>query len=184
MTVSRGELLADWNLGNDFRIATERLHLVPSGQELANTNWDDHDRLSQLLNARIPSQWPPDLVRDTSSPNGEGWWNWYVIKRENDARDLIGIMGLKGWPNVGHSVQMGCSFLPDYQKSGYGTEAVDGLTTWALTQFEQVIAETPLDNAAAASVLRRLGFGQVASDDPALLRFEKSAKSLGDYRAR
>jgi [ribosomal protein S5]-alanine N-acetyltransferase len=183
MTVSRGHLRVDLQLGDDFRLSMKRLDLVPAGQDLANTDWHDRDRLSKLLNATVPEQWPPDLVKDRNSPEGEGWWDWYIISREHNQRVLIGMAGLKGWPVVNNRVQLGCAFLPEFQKQGYGTESVAGLTTWALDQVSEVVAETPVDNYAAAAVLRRLGYRQVDSDDAALLRFAISAKSLADYRA-
>jgi hypothetical protein len=94
------------NMASDFRLSSERLDLVPANHELADVEWHDHQRLAELLNARIPEQWPPDLVPDSGSPNGEGWWDWYVVKRENDQRVLIGTAGLKGWPQLNKSIQL------------------------------------------------------------------------------
>jgi RimJ/RimL family protein N-acetyltransferase len=90
---------------------------------------------------------------------------------------LIGMAGIEGWPAVTGGVQVGCAFLPEFQGSGYGTEAVNGLTSWALThpQVERVIAETPIGNDAAGAVLRKLGFALSSSDEQeGLLRFEKT----------
>ena len=116
-----------------------------------------------------------NLVKDTGSPQGEGWWNWYVVKRGPDAATLIGVVGLKGWPEATGSVQFGCAFLPEFQDHGYGTETVDGLVSWVLSQpkIERITAETPVGNRPSASVLRKLGFSQIHSDDEELLRFEK-----------
>jgi ribosomal-protein-alanine N-acetyltransferase len=176
MTVTRGELFIDSGLADDFRLQTQNLDLIPAGKQLADVKWQDRDRLSQLLNADVPDEWPPELVKDDNSPHGEGWWDWYVVKRDARRSTLIGMAGLKGWPQVSRAVQMGCAFLPQFQKQGFGTEAVDGLTSWALRQpqIERVTANTPVGNYGAPAVLRRLGFAQVDSADPALLRFEKT----------
>jgi [ribosomal protein S5]-alanine N-acetyltransferase len=175
MTVTKGRLRIDWHLPDDFRVQTQNLDLVPANQQLADTDWRDRTSLSSALKAEIPDEWPPELVRDDSSPDGEGWWDWYVVKRDGDQSKVIGVMGLKGWPDVSRSIQIGCSFLPEFQKHGHGTEAVDGIASWTLSQpsVECVTAETPVDNHGAAKVLRTLGFVQVDADDHSLLRFEK-----------
>ena len=184
MTSSRSHFYL--SLKPDFRLWSNRLDLVPANRETAEVEWHDVERLGQLLDAHVPEQWPPALVQDSSSPNGEGWWDWYVVRRENDKRVLIGVAGLKGWPELSRTVQVGCSFLPEFQKQGYGTEAVDKLTSWALNEphVDRVIAETPDGNDGAAAILRGLKFEEVDSSEEGLLRFEKSRKSMTDYRVR
>ena len=176
MTSTHGALHIDWGLPQDFRIHTERMDLVPAGPDLVDTDWGDHARLSQLLGARVPDRWPPDLVADRNSADGAGWWDWYVVKRGGDAPILIGVMGLKGWPAVSRSLQLGCAFLPAFHGQGYGTEAVQALTSWALaqTRIQQVLAEVPADNSASAAVLRKLGFVELnRGEDDGFLQFEK-----------
>ena len=176
MTVTRGHLGAQFQLPANFRVQTDRLHLVPSLGELAGADWNQHHQLSQLLGAAVPAEWPPDLVIDHHSPNGEGWWDWYIVKHDDGQPVLIGMAGLKGWPMVSADVQLGCAFLPEFQSHAYGTEAVEALTAWALSQLgvQRVTAETPVDNQGAIAVLTSLGFGRLESDDPALLRFGRS----------
>jgi [ribosomal protein S5]-alanine N-acetyltransferase len=175
MTSSKPNLFIDWHLPNNYRLQTENLELVPANPQLAEADWNDRKSLSAMLNASVPDEWPPQLVTDESSPNGEGWWDWYVLKRDGERAIAIGIMGLKGWPSISRSIQVGCSFLPEYRKQGHGAEAVDAITSWALGQpnVECVVAETPRDNRAAARVLGKLGFVQVHSDADRFLRFEK-----------
>ena len=177
MTVGRGQLHFDWQLPENFRIHTERLDLIPGSAQLATTEWRERETLSELLRVRVPDQWPPELVIDRRSSEGAAWWDWYVAKRELDQAVLIGMTGIKGWPAVTGGVQVGCAFLPQFQGQSYGTEAVNGLTSWALThpQVDRVIAETPIGNDAAGAVLRKLGFALSSSDEQeGLLRFEKT----------
>ena len=177
MTVSHGRIHIDWGLPENFRIQTDRLDLVPGEPQPADTDWQERGRLSELLTAHVPNQWPPDLVVDRSSPDGAGWWNWYIVRRELDQPVLIGMAGIKGWPAVSGSVQTGCAFLPQFQGQGCGTEAIKGLTSWLLArpQVERVIAETPVDNDGANSVLRKVGFVLSNSNtEEGLLRFEKT----------
>jgi len=74
---------------------------------------------------------------------------------------------------------MGCSFIKEFQRRGYGTEAVDAIVSWTLSQadVDQVTANTPVTNSAAISVLQKLGFEQVESDGPGMLRFSKVAST-------
>jgi ribosomal-protein-alanine N-acetyltransferase len=174
MTVSHGEIHIDWQLPEDFRVRTERLDLVPSSPDLVNTGWQDRSQLSEILGARVPGHWPPELVLDSAAPEGAGWWNWYFVKRDANEAVLIGVGGVKGWPAVTQSVQLGCTFLPEFQAQGYGKEAVHALTSWALSQprIRSVEAEVPEGNAASIAVLRNLGFTETGHD-AGLLRFAK-----------
>src|ERR1700744_5311082 len=133
MTVGRGfsEHLA---LSPNYRLQTENLDLVPGDDRLTATDWNDAAALSNALQARVPETWPPQLVTDQSSPNGEGWWEWYVLKRDPDQAVLIGMVGVRGWPAVSRSVKIGCAFLPEFQRQGHGIEAVNGITSWALSR--------------------------------------------------
>jgi len=72
-------------------------------------------------------------------------------------------------------VQMGCTFLPEYQAQRYGTEAFGALSDWALSQpdVEQVSAEVNVGNAAAIGVLKRLGFSQLPNDQDGFLIFQR-----------
>jgi ribosomal-protein-alanine N-acetyltransferase len=175
MTINRGFLEMDWHLPGDFRIHSDRLELVPCGRDLADAERDDVHRLSRLLDARVPNQWPPELVPDRSSAGG--WWDWYIVRRKGNEDVLIGVAGIKGWP-VSGSIQFGCSLLPDFQAQGYGTETVHKLTEWLLTVpgIDCVTADTPEGNAKAVAVLRHVGFIQAESDEPDLLRFQKNRK--------
>jgi len=172
--MSTGHFHFGSQLPEDFRIRTERLDLIPSGSQLADTQSHEHTRLSQLLGARIPNDWPPEMVVDRSSPEGAGWWNWYIVERQTDDKVLIGTAGVKGWPSLSGSVQAGCAFLPQFQWQGYGTEAVRGLTSWLLSQpqIDRVIADVPAANESSIRIVRKLGFDLSSSNDE-LLRFEK-----------
>src|SRR6476469_4442706 len=49
-----------------MKITTERLELIASTLELARAEIEDRDRFAQLLDARVPVDWPPPL-NDTDS---------------------------------------------------------------------------------------------------------------------
>ena len=186
MTVRRGFIQTETELQSGSRLRTEHLDIIPSTPQLAETE-QNHPaaQLGHLLEALVPDNWPPPIVEDRNSTDGAGWWDWYIIKHEPEGAILIGILGLKGWPSVSRTVRVGCGLLPEFQDHGYGTEAVDAIASWALEQphIDRVIADTPTDNYLAVGVLRKLGFAPIESDDPDLMRFEKSRASFADYRA-
>jgi [ribosomal protein S5]-alanine N-acetyltransferase len=183
MTVASSQAFAV--AAQNSRITSDQIELIPANEQLAKTGWHDRGRLQELLGADVPDEWPPELVTDKNAPNGEGWCDWYVIRHQDSRATLIGMMGLKGWLEASPDVQLGCAFLRDFQRSGYGTRAVQILTEWVLElpQVNRVLAETPIDNEPAATVLRRLGYEEIESDDPSLLRFQRSRVAGHDYRA-
>ena len=173
MTRTGGAVFIDWSLPVGFRLRTQRLELVPAEPNMVNAAGLEPSRLSELLDARVPDSWPPESV--DSQGSSEGWWDWYALRRDDNGAVVIGVMGVKGWPLVSKSVQMGCTFLPEYQAQRYGTEAFGALSDWALSQpdVEQVSAEVNVGNAAAIGVLKRLGFSQLPNDQDGFLIFQR-----------
>ena len=162
MTVSTGILAMDVQIPEDLRIETDRLEIIPGTLALWDAERDDRKRFAELLNARVPENWPPPPAPD---PSEGGWWSWYFVARNpsGSERVLIGYGGVKGWPALTGDVQLGCSFLPEFQADGYGTEGVGALTRWALQQpsVKRVFAEISIDNEAARGILAAIGFVKV-----------------------
>jgi len=173
MTRTGGAVFIDWSMPVGFRLRTQRLELVPAGPTMANAEGLERSRLSELLDARVPDSWPPESVESQGS--SEGWWDWYALRQDDKETVVIGVMGVKGWPVVSRSVQLGCAFLPEYQAQHYGTEAFGALSDRALSQphVEQVSAEVNVHNAAAIGVLKKLGFSQLSKEQDGFLLFEK-----------
>lgn len=176
MTMKFGFLAFDLApISRDFRIRTERLDLVPSDRVLANAGWSDRATRAEILKARVPANWPPTVVEDPDSEGG--WWDWHVLKREENEPVLIGVVGIKGWPAVSGSVQAGCVFLDEFSHHGFATEAVGALTSWALEhpEVERVTAKTPVGNEASKAVLCKLGFELLGTDEgTGMVSFQKS----------
>ena len=160
MTVSAGATQFVLDLPQDFRIHTARLELVPANRQLVESGRRDRARLSELLGAHVPEQWPPELVEDYDAEGGGGWWDWYVLRRDMERPTLVGVVGLKGWPDVNGSLQFGCAFLPEFQDQRYGTESITAFAEWALSrpQINSVTADGPNGNARSIAILRRIGF--------------------------
>jgi RimJ/RimL family protein N-acetyltransferase len=166
-----------------LHITTVRLELITGTPELARANIADGAEFSRLLNAQIPDNWPPPLNTPETMewslrfaethPDGIGWGTWYVLQKNN--RAAIGIGGFKGIPIQDGLVEIGYSILPEFQKMGFATEAVNALLTWAFEHPEvnRVRAETLPELISSIRVLKKNGFVQIgAGSEEGVIRFE------------
>lgn len=166
-------------------IHAPRMILVPATAELMGLEIADPQALGRTLHAHVPSNWPPELIRDAlgwfrsrleAMPELAGWLCWYGVARQADAEEAIlvasgGFMG----PPIAGTVEVGYSVLPQFQGQGYATEMVGGLMDWAWTQpgVAKVVAEVLPGNAASRRVLAKLGFVQKGTaTEPGHVRFE------------
>ena len=165
-----------------IELRTRRLRLVAATLEMAQTS--DRTRLSELLEADLPEYWPPPLNDDASAkffadylkanPGAVGWMMWYFILEE-PRRIAIGNGGFRGKPQNG-TVETGYSIVPEFQRQGYASEAVDALISWAFSHPEvrRVVAETLPEIDASQALLRKLGFRAASgASEAGVLRFEK-----------
>jgi ribosomal-protein-alanine N-acetyltransferase len=150
---------------------TTRLILIPTQAFHLEAELDGKGNLSELLSAQVPSNWPPEMLRDAlpyflaklrESPQSTGWNAWYWVKRgsETEPAVLVGDGGFKAVPDSEGQVEIGYSILPQFQGFGYATEVARALVDWAFSHSEVacVIGETDPANAASIRVLRKLGF--------------------------
>lgn len=169
----------------DLIIRTERMELIAETAELGKAEVLGCGPLAEALCADVPENWPPENVRDVveffaaklqREPELAGWLNWYwvLVEPATGRRTLIGGGGFTSRP-VDGVVAIGYSVLPQYQRKGYTTEAVQALTAWAFSHPEvrKIIAETLPDNEPSIRVLKRTGFRQVpGATEPEHIRFE------------
>lgn len=167
-------------------IRTSRLELVVGTPEIARADADDRVRLSKLLDAEVPAEWPPELLSDhveqfaqtlEASPHEVGWWSWYVVRDEPAAgpRRLIGSIGFGGPPKEDGSVITGYSLLEAHFNRGYATEALAGLLGFARAsgRVRRVIADTFPPLVGSIRVLEKNGFAPAGDgDEPGAIRFE------------
>ena len=161
---------------------THRLDLVPNDSSLISAALDDTTRFGALLDAHIPSSWPPDLLdRDAlewtrrwlaDSANDPRWGMYWVVLRE--PRTLIGTAGYKGNPAAG-VVELGYGIVSDHQRRGYATEATRALIEHAFAHPEvtAVIAETLPGLVPSIGVLEKCGFRFIGDgSEPGVIRYE------------
>lgn len=156
-----------------LRFVTQRLELVALYPELARAAVDNRIQLAQLLNARVPEEFPPEIMADVmeifaqtleADPGLVGWWGWYLVLNEFDLeRVLIGCAGFNGYPDAEGNLLLGYSVLDAYQGKGYATEAVGGLLHWAFEQPQVmgVMAETFPNHIASIRVMEKNGMGKL-----------------------
>ena len=167
-------------------LITPRLTLIPATVAFVQAEIGPQDLFSQALGAKVPENWPPELLVDALPFFLEqleqdltlvGWLSWYWVLRGEATEEalLIGSGGFKGQPQPDGAIEIGYSILPQYQGRGYATEAVASLLAWVFSYSEviQAIAEAPQENRASIRVLAKLGFDYTGQGSEAdTVRFE------------
>ena len=153
-------------------VSTSRLDLIAATIDLLEAELHDRARLSLLLNAAIPDNWPPPLNDIASmewmlrylqhNSDSNGWSMWYFVLRDGPGgRPLaIGNGGFKGKPSADGTVEVGYSIMENNQRQGYASEAVNALLGWAFMHpgITRIVAETLPDLTPSIRLLDKLGF--------------------------
>jgi RimJ/RimL family protein N-acetyltransferase len=82
---------------------------------------------------------------------------------------LVGAGGFKGAPDARGEVELGYGIVPEYQRRGYATEAVRGLSEFAFRdpRVKTVIGQTLDGLTRSIGVMEKAGFQFAgAGDDP------------------
>ena len=167
-------------------IRTERLELVPAGEELLVAALESPAALAARLAAHVPPTWPPEYLdapaleytrdRLREHPRESTWWMYFVLlPRDDGERVLVGSAGYKGPPAADGTVEVGYGIVSDHQRRGYASETVHGLVRRAFGdhRVRRVIAETLPELTPSIGVLRKCGFELVGEgSEPGVIRFE------------
>lgn len=147
---------------------TPRLEIIAATLPLIETELAGVAQLGRALNAEVGA-WPPPLNDDSSlqwtvdklraCPEHAGFYVWYVVLAENQARKLVGLVAFKGPPDGNGSVETGYSVVEEFQKRGIGTEATRALIEWAFQhpEIQEVTAETYPELRPSIRVMQRCG---------------------------
>lgn len=91
-------------------------------------------------------------------PENRVWYApWKMTLK--DSQESVGDLCFKG-PVKNHSVKIGYGVLPEHERNGYASEALQAMIQWAFGQKDVVFveAETDPDNKASQRVLEKCGF--------------------------
>jgi len=177
-----------------LRLQTERLELFFADARLARAMAADREELGRLIAARVPPEWPPELmdagamdfiVRATERDLGSaGWWAWLIVLRGTPV--LIGCAGFKGPPDADGRVDIGYSVLAPWQRQGYATETVAALVDWAFrdSRVARIVGETFPHLPASIRVLEKTGFrflgtGVGHEGEPEVPQYQRKKEGTG-----
>lgn len=163
-------------------IETERL-------TLRLTNIEDAEFIYNLLNSPKWIQYIGDrkvhsvqeaesYIKERMLPQVErlGYGNYTVIRKSDNAK--MGCCGLYDREGL-DGVDIGFSFLPEYEGFGYASEASFALKEKAFTEFgvTKILAITTKENVSSQKLIEKLGLEfvkmtKIPNDDEELMLFE------------
>lgn len=150
------------------KLTTERLRIRLS------TDAEMQELITNTEDEGLKLAYTEMLTMARENPESRQWFTaWFI---ENAGGERVGELCFKGLSPDGMT-EIGYGILPEFQGSGYATEAVGAVTQWALSQpnVRCITAETEANNAASQKVLVKTGFtatGEYGEEGPlfALMR--------------
>lgn len=119
-------------------IPTKRLLLVPITAECAAAAPEERAPIARATGARVPESWPVehydqevlDFTRDSLANDGATEWLLrFIVVREPEPV-VAGMFGAMA-PDAEGRIMIGYSVLPEMQRRGYASEALDAVIAWA-----------------------------------------------------
>lgn len=175
-------------------IESRRLILLPASETHLRGELAGRDAFADAIGVAVPASWPPDLydehaVRYTlrlmaDHPGSSAWGSYYVVRKAaaGTPATVVGVGGFKGGPDADGAVEIGYSIVPEFQRQGLATEAVQRWVAFALASpdVRVVVAQTLPHLVPSIGVLVKAGFqfagaGQdpgVPQDEP-VVRYER-----------
>ncbi|CAM3929157.1 GNAT family N-acetyltransferase [Alkalicoccus chagannorensis] len=86
----------------------------------------------------------------------KGWGPWIIFLRETGS--IIGDIGFKGSPDSWNTVEIGYGIRPEYQNTGYATEALQEMIRYCFEDqhISRITAECRHDNKESLRVLEKV----------------------------
>jgi RimJ/RimL family protein N-acetyltransferase len=157
--------------GDDLRLATARLELLPLPPAAAAALPGDRAAAAAALGAALDPDWPLADLHDVlplharAAPPDVPFGIWAIVERATAT--VVGDAGFLGPPGDDGVVEVGYSVVPGRRRLGFATEAVGALVAWARAQprVTVVVAGCDPGNAASIRTLERLGFAREGDVD-------------------
>ena len=175
-------------------MVTKRLQMVPATVALCDAEARGAAFVARMLGATAPESWPPPVfepddvarVRQqlVADPTAGRWTLYYVLRHSELATALPALIGIAGYvapPTRDGIVEIGYAIVPQHQRQGFATEAVEALLDFALADADVrvVVATTYAALHPSIRVLRKTGFIETAyTPATGLMRFEYRRSAL------
>lgn len=165
-------------------IKTKRLTIKPlTEEELKKYITDDYSLEISLelqlkerfvldrIKHKIENQIIPHVVNNPE----KALFNTFWIVIDTSQKCIVADICFKGEPNQQGETEIGYGTYPSHEGRGFMSEAVDGITNWALEQddLKAVIAETDPDNFASQRILAKNNF-KITKTTPDTIFWSKS----------
>lgn len=161
-------------------IQTQRLRLAPCPLFIAEACTKKISKEINTLGFKFSEDWPSTDMKEFLSsyinkmkPNESKyfWGVWLMILSSENK--VIGDVGFIDEHSKDGVVEMGYSVVPSYRNQGFGFEAVNALTDWALKQtvVKKIIAQCDKDNQYSIRILKKLG-AKIKTYEDSLLTWE------------
>lgn len=163
-------------------IPTPRLLLVPMTAECVAASPDDREPIARATGARVPESWPAehydqdalDFTRAAMEKDPEQEWLLrYIVVREPEPV-VAGMFGAMA-PDGDGRVTIGYSVLPEMQRRGYASEALEAVVAWAFARPDVriVAGETYPHLIASIRTMEHCGFRLAgAGSGEGIVRYE------------
>jgi len=156
-------------------IRTERLHIRPLNyQELlcrvySHTGMVENDEMEQNV---VKYSINP---MKTAPEKDKKWYTTWVA--EHNGEEVLEC-GFICPPTEFKAVEVFCYTRKEYQKNGYGTEAINGLTNFASAfDIKYVCASIDKDNTPSQKMMQKAGFYYLADTPKGMMVFNKQIKN-------
>jgi RimJ/RimL family protein N-acetyltransferase len=159
-------------------IQTARLLLVPQTRD------EVRDMLESLSPEQRKEVSPDWLARLESASEPDAWLLGFRLVAPSNGQAL-GTAGFKGPPSVEGVVEIAYGIAPEHEGQGYGTEAAEALTKYAIASGEVrlVRAHTMPETNASTRILTKNGFAFVGEvidpEDGRVWRWEREIGAQG-----
>jgi ribosomal-protein-alanine N-acetyltransferase len=162
-------------------ITTKRLRLVPMTHECTTAKPEDREPIARAAGATVPERWPVehydqevlDQMREVLEHDPEHEW----VLRYIVAGDVVAGMFGAGTPDAEGRIFIGYSVLPEMQRRGYASEALEAVIEWAFARPEVriVAGETYPHLLASIRTMERCGLRFVgAGSGEGIIRYERT----------
>jgi len=158
--------------------ANEMITLYETPEELSiyrGKNFSNPHRV--LVDESGPLRWRVPQVKE--DPSLAIWFIRWIVDKAT--REIVGSISFHAKPDDSRMIEIGLGIHPDFQNKGIGTEALQGMWSWAIDQpgvktLRYTVSES---NAPSIRLINKFGFEnvgiQIDEEDGPEIIFEMSA---------